>query len=133
VKRFFKNIISLFLSILLLSATSGVTISKMVCLSSGNASYSLTKINDCCEDDSEGIVIKKSCCAFSSTQLDLDVEATSYNKSYNSFGQQVFQPVCLNLLFQIEMPEIEFLVYQSPPPNLPSGKNILILNSTFLI
>lgn len=61
------------MAILLLWGTSGLSFSRMTCVLSGHASYSLGMMDDCCpEDRSEAPVIKATCCDFGSVVNEVD-------------------------------------------------------------
>lgn len=61
------------MALLLLWGTSGISFSRMTCLLSGHANYSLGAIDDCCpEGRSETPAFKATCCDFGSVTNEVD-------------------------------------------------------------
>ena len=65
-KSFFKQSFMLFLTLAFLASSTGVTVFKMVCGSSGKEIVSLQQIKNCCQNKKRATEsIEKKCCDFS--------------------------------------------------------------------
>ena len=69
-QKFIRLTVSFLLSALLLLNGSGLVLGKMVCLHSGHTVIRAKALNDCCDKNEKGTIIRDKCCAISNVAME---------------------------------------------------------------
>lgn len=129
-----KYLINILLIFILLLSSSGVTIKKMTCLYSGDASYSLVDFPTCGDEEEAPVSaeIDSECCAFDSASLDLD--APSIIKEHTLDLKTLCLPVIssfLNIVVASPVEDYQHSFSGNSPPLI--HENYLSFIQVFLI
>ncbi|MBK7943965.1 MAG: hypothetical protein IPJ85_01055 [Flavobacteriales bacterium] len=118
------------LALLLLLATSGLTVSRMSCLISGHSVLSLGIAADCCPDDEhgEGVAFKATCCDLAKASAERVVLLPS--SSADLIALPLADPVQIWAASTRECISVQWL-NSRPPPLI--GRERLALMRRFLI
>lgn len=130
-KPIFKNTVLLLFAVAVLASSTGVTLFKMVCGSSGKEVVSLNQIKNCCsEEEKECNSFEKKCCDFSAQTFKVSL-----------LHKSEYQAICFELAplpIRITVPTVVSLKVVKPsifsaksPPK--TGRQILCFNSTYSI
>jgi hypothetical protein len=113
----------------LLWAGSGITLHRMVCLSSGEVSYSLSDFDCCPESTNEGQTLQTRCCDFDLLSLQLPV----IQKLEPSVLQVSFSAIALvfSQNFPVFVAGPSRITFQPPPR--PQGTSLHTLFCVYLI
>jgi hypothetical protein len=130
-KTVLKFSLVLFLCTAILFSSTGITVFKMVCGSSGKELLSLEQFEDCCEgEEQDKTLLDEKCCDFSAQTFKL---STLHKTEF----KLVFSELFTSLNFYQYLPEVQFsankisLATDSSPPK--SGRTILNFISLLLI
>jgi hypothetical protein len=121
-KRYLEIFSLVFLALLIGVGSSGISVNKMTCFTSGKVVRSLEKEFCCTGNDmpTENAVLSSSCCDYQET--DFKVNNFLVNNTLVQFGAPLVATVC----FAIPMPQFEFLsqrwIFEIPP--LPSTERL---------
>ena len=130
-KSAFQHTLLLFLATAMLASSTGITIFKMVCGSSGKEMVSLTEINNCCENkNQESARLEKKCCDFSSQTFKLSLLHKTEFKTISFYLPA--SPEFFALPRIIESHKINSHLFCGSS-HTKTGREILCCNSTFLI
>jgi hypothetical protein len=132
--RFFaRNFSIIFLALLTITATGGITISKMVCNGSGKQSWFLGKSHDCCKSENKhGDQLKGDCCDVKSA--DIKVSQYQSTRETNAPDEDVQTdrfPVLSFFLRFFDAPSSTGSGGKSPPSLSISGYSLLKFISVF--
>lgn len=112
--------------VLVLVASSGMTINRMDCFKTGKVKASIFDIKNCCpEDNSTFNTIQSKCCDFSISYLKIDTNTTlEKQKISEQFAISFFKHFVISY-FSISANAISGDVVVSSLPPLLSGKSLL--------
>jgi hypothetical protein len=132
IKPYIQLFFTLTLSVLLLLASSGLSLNKMVCLFTGNTFISLQPIPECMPKDLNTTQFHAKCCDFSQVTMDLEFDA---ERNQQQLVDQAI-PAALVLDHYVlsfkPMLDAHYFDYTDLPPPLPLGRS-LALRQTYLI
>lgn len=121
-KRYLEIFSLIFLALLIGMGSSGISVNKMTCFTSGKVVRSLTKDFCCIGNDlpTENAVLSSSCCDYQET--DFKVNNFLVNKTLIQFAAPLVAVYCLS----IPIPQFEFLsqkwLFEIPP--LPATERL---------
>ncbi|MFN4233575.1 MAG: HYC_CC_PP family protein [Bacteroidia bacterium] len=121
-----KQIFHLLIALLVLIASSGMTINRMECLKTGKVKASIFDIKKCCpENNSTSNAIQSKCCNFSLSYLKVDINTTlEKQKISEQFALSFFEHFVISY-FSISDNSVSRNVVVSSLPPLLSGKSLL--------
>ena len=119
---------SLFLGLFLLMLSMGLTLNKMVCLSSGKVKVSLLDIKQCGPEENENAchsALKSKCCDITSSFLHIDIPSVVFYSFIKITGVDVLFTGYIFNIFKIgvSLSLTSFLFSDLPPPL--KGKDFL--------
>jgi len=125
-KTILKHITSYLLVLLVLVATTNMSVTKMTCFLSGNVVYGLQEMEDCSFRQKEANSFQKKCCDFDKITLDYRYDTTLQEtfSIINTFICSV--PVVFKYGFQFSgiFQEVNYCTNTSPPQSF-SGIDLL--------
>lgn len=121
-----KKMFHLLMAILVLVASSGMTINRMECFKTGKIKTSVFDIKKCCpENNTTSNAIQSKCCDFSVSYLKVDINTTlEKQKISEQFALSFFKYFVISY-FSISDNAVNRNVIVSSIPPLLSGKSLL--------
>ncbi|HEY6160133.1 MAG TPA: hypothetical protein VI112_02890 [Bacteroidia bacterium] len=124
-KKVFRYIVSVSLSLLVLTASGGFTLSRMICLQSGSQQFAFARQQDCCiRGENAKPLIKGQCCAV----YNQHISTGYYLPGFEKHLQKTFVTTTAIVKNEVVIPfssRNSFTVYRTRPPIL-SGNEVLL-------
>ncbi len=129
-----KKITSIFLALVFLASSLGLTVNKMVCGKRGKTKFSFTALKQCCKEKKSTLpVVRKKCCDITNTSFNLGNYQSSEKVSIsNSACHQLFYLDLKTVETKVSALHNENFQYCDLPPPL-HGRHLLTFISTFII
>ncbi|MFN7013149.1 MAG: HYC_CC_PP family protein [Bacteroidia bacterium] len=128
------KLFQMLMALLVLVASSGMTINRMECFKTGKINTSLFDIKSCCpEDNSASNTIQSKCCDFSYSFHKVETNTTLEKDNYSQQLAISFLAHFTISFFSLSPQKVNETFFSNSLPPLLSGKSLLLAIQVFRI